>query len=145
MYCFKQDDDIHSNVLDEETAKESDMADVGIRAREGTQAVQRTEIDFNKFLHTIMPAISSSQKLSEARQLSASAVFREIQSYIKGSHLALAKEGGRLSREEYLKLPAKMAPNFKGLCKTETLEDMPAERKGTRDLLYDLYLSLIHI
>jgi ATP-dependent exoDNAse (exonuclease V) beta subunit len=134
---FKQDDEIQPNVLDGQRAQGPGKADLDVRAREGT--MRRMEIDFNRFLHTIMPAISSSQKVSEARQLSASAVFREILSYIKGSHLALAKETGRLSREEYLKLPTKMAPNFKGLSQTETLEDMPAERRGTRDLLYDLY------
>ena len=90
-------------------------------------------------MHDMMPAISASPKVTEARQLSASAVFREIQSYIKGSHLALEKAEGHLSREEYLKLPMKMAPNFKGLGQAETLEDLPADRRGTRDLLYDLY------
>ncbi len=41
--------------------------------------------------------------------MSASALFQEIHSYIKGSHLSLDRECGFLSREEYLFLPTKMA------------------------------------
>lgn len=79
------------------------------------------------------------RKPAETKQMSASTLFQEIHSYIKGSHLSLDRQSGYLSREEYLYLPTKMAPNFKGLTSNETIEDLPGDRKGTRDVIYDLF------
>eukprot|EP00961_Rhodomonas_salina_P237629 3212113-Rhodomonas_salina.1 len=63
----------------------------------------------------------------------------EIHSYIKGSNAALETPTGKLSREEYLKLGAKMAPNFKGLGSNERMEELPGDRTGHRDLVYKLF------
>ena len=85
-----------------------------------------------------MYRLAASHKLA-AKHLSPSALFQEIHSYIKGSNAALESPLGRLSREDYLKLGAKMAPNFRGLASNERLEELPGDRTGHRDLVYNLF------
>ncbi|EKX52227.1 hypothetical protein GUITHDRAFT_102129 [Guillardia theta CCMP2712] len=100
----------------------------------------KSEVDFPFFCDHIWPKLSSRHKAT-AKGISASAVFQEIMSYIKGSYLALDKPSGRLSREDYLFLGAKMAPNFKGLTAGDKVEHVPGDRRGHRDIIYDLYES----
>ncbi len=74
-----------------------------------------------------------------ASKISPSTLFQEIHSYIKGSHMALDKPQGFLSRDEYLRLPNKMAPNFRGLRLDERQEDLSGERAGSRNTVYDMF------
>ena len=46
-------------------------------------------------------------------RVSASAVFSEIVSYIRGSSLAVDTPSGELSQDQYLSLPTKLAPTFR--------------------------------
>jgi superfamily I DNA/RNA helicase len=69
--------------------------------------------------------------------VSPASLFQEIHSYIKGSSNALRSVDGRLTRQEYNDLGAKMAPNFK-----KTLaEDLPGDRSASRDFVFDLFLK----
>ncbi len=96
--------------------------------------------DSGSIFQILWPKIAA-RKREEAKQVSPWALFQEIHSYIKGSYMALDRPSGMLSKEEYLKLPHKMAPNFKGLSTTETPDDLPGDRRGHRDLVYDLFTS----
>lgn len=62
----------------------------------------------------------------EAKGLEASLVYAEINSYIKGSALALETEAGHLSLREYLELGRKLASNF-------------GESSVKRELVYRVY------
>ncbi|EKX42080.1 hypothetical protein GUITHDRAFT_111932 [Guillardia theta CCMP2712] len=106
------------------------------RAKSRAKVQLREEVDFKVFESRIWPSLTKSGK---CRWLSPSSVFQEIHSYIKGSVKALRSSQGFLSREEYLHMPEKMAPNFKGLKASEAMEDLPGDRKGSRDVIYDLF------
>jgi len=100
----------------------------------------RHEVDYRCFVEVLWPRMTGKARHKAAlKALSPSAVFQEIQSYIKGSARALDAPKGRLSREEYLYLGQKMAPNFKGLSAGEALSHVPGDVRGHRDLIYDLY------
>lgn len=71
--------------------------------------------------------------------ISPSTLFQEIHSYIKGSPTAMDNPSGFLSRDEYLRLPSKMAPNFRGLGQSETKDDLSADQTGSRNAVYDMF------
>jgi len=96
---------------------------------------KRIEIDFGTFTARIWPILRNSLSKNEQRNVSAASLFQEIHSYIKGSAEALRTPTGRLSRQEYNDLGAKMAPNFKRFL----AEDLPGDRSASRDLVYSLY------
>ena len=96
---------------------------------------KRVEIDFGTFAARIWPKLRNSLSKSEQRNVSAASLFQEIHSYIKGSADALRTPNGRLSRQEYNDLGAKIAPNFKSFL----AEDLPGDRSASRDLVYTLY------
>lgn len=98
----------------------------------------RREVDYMLFEREIWPKIKAARG-SDTKNLSASALFTEITSYIKGSSVAMDTKKGFLSREEYLRLPWKMAPSFDGIHSNESVDDVRGDRKGTRDLIYDLF------
>ena len=80
------------------------------------------------FCDVLWPKMASKTRQKSAfKSLSPSAVFQEIQSYIKGAARALDTPKGHLSREEYLYLGAKMAPNFKGLSAGQELSHVPGD------------------
>ena len=95
----------------------------------------RIEIDFTVFSDKIFPRISASLVKNEVKYVSAASLWTEIHSYIKGGVEALRSQSGRLTRVQYNALGVKMAPVFK----QTLLDDMPADRAGTRDLVYTLY------
>jgi hypothetical protein len=95
----------------------------------------RLEIDFDVFCSRIWPRIRNTLTKHEIKNVSPGSLFQEIHSYIKGSAESLRSANGRLTRQEYNNLGAKMAPNFiKSL-----MEDLPGDRSGSRDFVYDLY------
>jgi len=98
---------------------------------------KRVEVDFEVFRTRIWPKLCNNLSKTELKNVSAASLFQEIHSYIKGSSQALRSVDGRLTREEYNELGVKMAPNFK---KTLT-EDLPGDRSGSRDFVFDLYLK----
>ncbi|KAJ1486799.1 hypothetical protein T484DRAFT_1788627, partial [Baffinella frigidus] len=103
----------------------------------GNAGRERRVVDYQMFLDELWSKIAKSKP--EAKELSPANLFQEIHSYIKGSQMALLCPSGKLSREEYLKLPAKMAPAFQGLGAKESLDDLPGNKRGNRDLVYDLF------
>ncbi len=121
-------------------ARERDKAGGGdgTRQERNSKSDRRKEVDWRYFYDRIWPKLVAANP--QARSLSASSVFQEIHSFIKGSTNALEKPEGKLTREEYLRLPAKRAPNFSGLSHGEKLEDLPGDRRGNRDLVYDLFM-----
>jgi len=74
----------------------------------------RVEIDARAFVRQIWPKLVATNRAG-TKHLSPSAVWLEILSFIKGSNAALESDERRLSREEYLRLGAKMAPAFQGV------------------------------
>lgn len=72
---------------------------------------------------------------SALAKYNAAAVFVEIFSFIKGHYKSI--ETGKLSREEYLALPRKMAGNFVG-SKDGSMDYLPS---GNRHDVYQLYTS----
>ena len=117
--------------------RESSKADRSTGAR---VVKARQEVDFRFFCEVLWPRMAGKARNKAAvKALSASAVFQEIQSYIKGSARALDAPKGRLSRDEYLHLGQKMAPNFRGLAAGEAMSHVPGDVRGHRDLIYDLY------
>eukprot|EP00960_Hanusia_phi_P018931 557842-Hanusia_phi.AAC.1 len=115
-----------------------DLVEAGgdVKARAKEKVLQREEVDFKTFESRIWPVMT---RHGNCKWLSPSSVFQEIHSYIKGSVQALKSPQGFLSREEYLHMPAKMAPNFKGLRANDALEDLPGDRRGSRDEIYSLF------
>jgi ankyrin repeat protein len=98
---------------------------------------KRVEIDFEIFRTRIWPKLCTTLSKTQVKNVSAASLFQEIHSYIKGSSNALRSIDGRLTREEYNELGAKMAPNFK-----KTLaEDLPGDRSASRDFVFDLFLK----
>jgi ankyrin repeat protein len=96
---------------------------------------KRVEIDFKVFQTDIWPKLCKSK--TQVTNVSPASLFQEIHSYIKGSSNALRSVDGRLTRQEYNDLGAKMAPNFK-----KTLaEDLPGDRSASRDFVFDLFLK----
>lgn len=94
----------------------------------GSDRIERHEegricIDFSRFSSIIWPKLTSSWSKMQRKQLSAASVFQEIHSYIKGSSAALRSPNGRLTRDRYAQLGAKMAPNS----------------RFNRDCIYSLY------
>ena len=91
----------------------------------------RRQIDFQAFFDDIWRP----QLRAKAQKVSSESLFQEIHSYIKGSSDALRRPNGRLTREEYNNLGAKMAPNFQ-----KTLgDDTQGDRSHSRDFVYDLF------
>lgn len=117
-----------------------ERADRGGGAGTPHKGAPRHEVDYRCFCEVLWPKMTGKARHKAAlKALSPSAVFQEIQSYIKGSARALDAPKGRLSREEYLYLGQKMAPNFRGLSAGEALSHVPGDVRGHRDLIYDLY------
>jgi tetratricopeptide (TPR) repeat protein len=131
---FGQEDDEDTDT----TAEGAPASQTGAGAHGKMERKLGREIDFPVFREEIWPKLLASNKY-DTKQLSASALFQEIHSYIKGSDAALKTSNGILSREEYLHLSQKMAPNFKGLSANESFRDLPGNRRGHRDLIYDLF------
>jgi len=69
----------------------------------------RRKVTYEFFVERLWPAMTRNSK----SPYSPSAIFTEIFSYIKGSFAAVQKEEGRLSCEEYVDLPKKMASSFR--------------------------------
>lgn len=116
----------------------------------------RRMVDFHLFLTQFWPKV---KQIDSASSISASAVYTEINSFIRGSNRALDPDmGGRLSLDEYLKLPKKMSPLFAGIGEDESTEDAgecwprfhrlspestcaAVSSEGSRRLVYDIYLK----
>eukprot|EP00961_Rhodomonas_salina_P075114 1008438-Rhodomonas_salina.9 len=100
----------------------ADRRGVAVRREEA-----RKELDYPFFANVLWPKLVSGLTVDEKR-LSPSSVFSEIHSYIKGSAQALETPKGWLSRQEYLRLPAKMAPHFRSLARGDAIEDVPGSK-----------------
>jgi len=90
------------------------------------EAGRRRKVTFQFFVEHLWPSMTQRAK----SRYSASSVYTEIFSYIKGSFESLASDNGRLTCEEYINLPKKMASVFRG--------DM-SEGFGSRKEVYELY------
>jgi len=88
----------------------------------------RVEIDARAFVRQIWPKLVAANRAG-TKHLSPSAVWLEILSFIKGSNAALESDERRLSREEYLRLGAKMAPAFQGVRGSEAGAAVEAVRE----------------
>jgi len=123
--------------FDDWSDSENDENDVQQFAQQNQTDADETrlEVDFEVFYNRIWPRLSRNLSRIESKNVSPGSLFQEIHSYIKGSAESLRSPNGRLSREEYNSLGAKMAPNFN----KSSQEDLPGDRSGCRDFVYDLY------
>jgi len=135
---FLEDDDDDEHLGEGGRAAEGEDGVFGGRGDHMPQWSRR-EVDFALFERDIWPKIKAS-RVADTKDLSAAALWTEITSYIKGSYAALDTSRGYLLKEEYLRLPWKMAPTFDGIQNHESVEDVRGDRKGTRDLIYDLFV-----
>ena len=125
----EQEDWTHSSDDDDDDAADNQQNQKQ-DADSKTKMDSRRQIDFQAFFHDIWPQLKP-----KAQKVSSESLFQEIHSYIKGSSDALRRPNGRLTREEYNNLGAKMAPNFK-----KTLsDDLQGDRSHSRDFVYDLF------
>jgi len=127
-------DDEWSDSAEEDESGELDCLSAGAKRREAEEE-KRPEVDFTVFCNKIWPRITSHCSKTELKYVSSASLWTEIHSYIKGSADAVRSKKGRLTREEYNALGVKMAPLFK----QSLLHDLPGDRSGSRDLVYDLF------
>ncbi|XP_067665651.1 TPR and ankyrin repeat-containing protein 1-like [Haliotis asinina] len=118
-----------SDEEDEEEAvdfdEEAENAPEQIRAaRHQPKVDPRREVTYETFAEEIWPKILKKMSVNYHPSL----VWTEIMSFIKGSFEALLKPNGHLSKDEYIELGKKRAPNF----------------TGERDKVYELYLRYDH-
>ena len=111
----------------------------GGKARKGAkQPTARSLLTFERFAQWMAEPLKSSP-------LSASSVFREIFSYIKGSTAAMVAPKGFISREQYLALPQKLTavpPEQRGLAYSH----FEAYAKRARlEHTYDVCDLLLHL
>lgn len=70
----------------------------------------RREVTYEVFVEEVWPRISKKW----STRYDPSLIWMEIMSFIRGSFQAMSKSSGYLSKEEYLDLGRKRAPNFSG-------------------------------
>ena len=80
------------------------------------------EVTYEVFAYEIWPSIS---KISKNQSCHASLVWMEIKSFIKGSAEAFLNESGFLTKDQYVQIGKKRAPNF----------------NGDREVIYSLFLA----
>lgn len=111
--------------LDEDVDEDAENAPEQIRPAPHQQKVDpRKEVTYEMFAEEIWPKILKKMSVNYHPSL----VWTEIMSFIKGSFEALLKPNGHLSKDEYIELGKKRAPNF----------------TGERDKVYELYLRYDH-
>ena len=106
--------DLEESDSEDEMAQDSDFDEEGIEQQPATEKKklqQRREVTASYFAEKIWPKISKSVTLRDTK-IDPLLVWMEIKSFIKGSMLAVEKEEGHLSKEEYERLGRKMAPNY---------------------------------
>ncbi|XP_071113489.1 TPR and ankyrin repeat-containing protein 1-like isoform X1 [Haliotis cracherodii] len=119
------DDEDEGVDLDEDVDEDAENAPEQIRPAPHQQKVDpRKEVTYEMFAEEIWPKILKKMSVNYHPSL----VWTEIMSFIKGSFEALLKPNGHLSKDEYIELGKKRAPNF----------------TGERDKVYELYLRYDH-
>ncbi|KAK3609568.1 hypothetical protein CHS0354_019581 [Potamilus streckersoni] len=84
--------------------------DIHVAGTHQTKVDPRREVAYELFVDEVWPRIKKKLKVNYHPSL----VWTEIMSFIKGSFEALSKPCGYLSKEEYIEIGRKRAPNFSG-------------------------------
>jgi len=134
------DDDMDSEWSDDQDDDDDATMSTGEYPAEGAQRPEsekdtRIEVDFGLFASRLYPRLTAGWSKADLKLVSAASLWVEIHSYIKGSAEAVRSDTGRLSREQYNALGAKMAPLFK----SASLDDLPAAGRGCRHFVYSLF------
>uniref|UniRef100_K1PIT9 Lupus brain antigen 1-like protein n=1 Tax=Magallana gigas TaxID=29159 RepID=K1PIT9_MAGGI len=103
---------------------EDDDNDQGTQNRPRKKVDPRREVTYEVFAEEVWPRISKKW----STRYHPSLIWMEIMSFIRGSFEALSKPSGYLSKEEYLDLGRKRAPNF----------------SGEREQIYDIFKKYDH-
>ncbi|XP_062597185.1 TPR and ankyrin repeat-containing protein 1-like [Saccostrea cucullata] len=104
----EEDEDDQYQDADEDEANSDEDQDLGARPRKKVDP--RREVTYEVFAEEIWPRISKKW----SGRYHPSLIWMEIMSFIRGSFEALSKPNGHLSKQEYLDLGRKRAPNFSG-------------------------------
>lgn len=102
------DEDDGKNQYQNADDKEDDGNNLDVQNRPGKKVNRRREVTYEVFADEVWPQISKKW----STRYHPSLIWMEIMSFIKGSVEALSKPSGYLSKEEYLDLGRKRAPNF---------------------------------
>ena len=121
------DDGISDNEIDVEYDGEQGVVnEAHPNQRKETEACKKRrptkEVTYEVFAYEIWPSIS---KISKNQNCHASLVWMEIKSFIKGSAEAFLNEAGFLTKDQYVQIGKKRAPNF----------------TGDREVIYNLFLA----
>ena len=121
------DDGISDNEIDVEYDGEQGVVnEAHPNQRKETEACKKRrptkEVTYELFAYEIWPSIS---KISKNQNCHASLVWMEIKSFIKGSAEAFLNESGFLTKDQYVQIGKKRAPNF----------------NGDREVIYSLFLA----
>ena len=121
------DDGISDNEIDVEYDGEQGVVnEAHPNQRKETEACKKRrstkEVTYEVFAYEIWPSIS---KISKNQSYHASLVWMEIKSFIKGSAEAFLNESGFLTKDQYVQIGKKRAPNF----------------NGDREVIYSLFLA----
>ena len=121
------DDGISDNEIDVEYDGEQGVVnEAHPNQRKETEACKKRrptkEVTYEVFTYEIWPSIS---KISKNQNCHASLVWMEIKSFIKGSAEAFLNESGFLTKDQYVQIGKKRAPNF----------------NGDREVIYSLFLA----
>ena len=121
------DDGISDNEIDVEYDGEQGVVnEAHPNQRKETEACKKRrptkEVTYEVFAYEIWPSIS---KISKNQNCHASLVWMEIKSFIKGSAEAFLNESGFLTKDQYVQIGKKRAPNF----------------NGDREVIYSLFLA----
>ncbi|XP_053381233.1 TPR and ankyrin repeat-containing protein 1-like [Mercenaria mercenaria] len=98
--------------------------DIGVNRSRKDDTDVRREVTYDIFENEMWPKLESKTNADYHPSL----VWTEIMSFIKGSYESLAKPNGCLSKDEYIDLGRKRAPNF----------------SGEREEIYDIFVLYEH-
>ncbi|XP_061181485.1 TPR and ankyrin repeat-containing protein 1-like [Saccostrea echinata] len=104
----EEDEDDQYQDADEEEDDSDEDQELGARPRKKVDP--RREVTYEVFAEEVWPRISKKW----SGRYHPSLIWMEIMSFIRGSFEALSKPTGYLSKQEYLDLGRKRAPNFSG-------------------------------
>ena len=120
------DDGMSDNENDAEHNEEQGVMNEAHPNPRKTEACKKSrptkEVTYEVFAYEIWPHIS---KVSKNQNCHASLVWMEITSFIKGSAEAFLNEAGFLTKDQYVQIGKKRAPNF----------------TGDREVIYNLFLA----
>lgn len=119
-----EEDEENEDVQNQDDDDSEDVNDHHMHNRLRKKVDPRREVTYEVFAEEVWPRISKKW----STRYHPSLIWMEIMSFIRGSCQAMSKSSGYLSKEEYLDLGRKRAPNF----------------SGEREHIYDIFKKYDH-